>query len=111
MLRYEHFSLMGKQATFINTGRGAQVVEADLIRALSEEPDRVAVLDVTDPEPPIEGSPLYTMQNVFLTPHIAGSIGDEVSRMGEYMLDEYRRYINEEQCQYEVTKQMLGTMA
>lgn len=111
MLRYEHFSRMKKNATFINTGRGAQVVEEDLLRALIEEPDRTAILDVTDPEPPFENSKLYNLPNVFLTPHIAGSSGNEVRRMGEYMLEEYRRGARNERFLYEVTPKMLETMA
>lgn len=111
MMRYEHFASMKKNAVFINTGRGAQVVEDDLVRALKEESERVAVLDVTIDEPPIEGSEFYTLENVFLTPHIAGSSGDEVARMGEYMLDEYRRFVCGGQNLYEVTEKMLQTMA
>ena len=105
------FSKMKKNATFINTGRGAQVVEEDLISALKEEPDRTAVLDVTFPEPPEPDSPFYTMKNVFLTPHIAGSAGDECMRMGDYMADEATRYLNGEPLKYEVTLKMLETMA
>lgn len=111
MLRYEHFSRMKKNATFINTGRGAQVIEEDLLRALLEEPDRTAILDVTDPEPPFENSKLYNLPNVFLTPHIAGSSGNEVRRMGEFMLEEYRRGARNERFLYEVTPKMLETMA
>ena len=73
MLNGSLFSLMKPNATFINTGRGAQVVEADLIDALKAEPNRVALLDVTMPEPPKPDSLFYKMDNVFLSPHIAGS--------------------------------------
>ena len=111
MFDYRLFSRMKENAVFINTGRGAQVVEADLIRALEEKPDRTAVLDVTWPEPPVEGSQFYTLENVFLTPHIAGSAGLEVARMGEYMLEEFRKLESGEPCQYEVSLQMLETMA
>lgn len=111
MLCYEHFSRMKKNATFINTGRGAQVIEEALLRALLEEPDRTAILDVTDPEPPFENSKLYNLPNVFLTPHIAGSSGNEVRRMGEFMLEEYRRGARNERFLYEVTPKMLETMA
>ena len=51
MLDYHLFSQMRPDAAFINTGRGAQVVETDLVRALKEEPGRFALLDVTWPEP------------------------------------------------------------
>ena len=111
MLHYGLFSRMLPNATFLNTGRGAQVVEEDLARALREEPGRTAVLDVTLPEPPEEGSPLYALPNVFLTPHIAGSAGDEVHRMAEFMLDEFRRVAAGEPARYEVTAPMLATMA
>lgn len=111
MLRYEHFSRMKKNATFINTGRGAQVVEEDLIRALREEPDRTALLDVTFPEPPEKDSPLWTMPNVFLTPHIAGSMNREIARMGSYMLEEFEAFTSGRPCRYEVSMKMLETMA
>ena len=111
MLRYEHFSRMPKNGVFINTGRGAQVVEDDLLRALRDEPARTAVLDVTDPEPPVEGHPFYELENVVLTPHIAGSAGAECDRMGAYMAEEAERYLHGVPLRYAVTEKMLETMA
>ncbi|MBE6929549.1 MAG: hypothetical protein E7463_04650 [Ruminococcaceae bacterium] len=111
MLNYKLFSLMKKNATFINTGRGAQIVEADLIRALQEEPARTAVLDVTFPEPPEADSPFYTMPNVFLTPHLAGSFSSEVARMGAYMVEECVRDMKGIPVRWEVSMEMLATMA
>lgn len=111
MLDYHLFSSMRENSTFINTGRGAQVVEDDLVRMLKERTDVIAILDVTCPEPPVEGHPFYSLDNCILTPHIAGSLGDEVVRMSEYMLTEFKRYKSGESCPYEVTEQMLKTMA
>lgn len=111
MLNYKLFSLMGDYTTFINTGRGAQVVEADLIRAMKEKPTRTALLDVTFPEPPEDDSEFYTLPNVILTPHSAGSQSDELYRMSEYMLNEYRALTAGEPTKYEVTLKMLETMA
>lgn len=111
MLNKEHFSKMLTNATFINTGRGAQVVEADLIDALKKCPDRTAVLDVTDPEPVREDSELLKLENVFLTSHIAGSSGRELARMSRYMLDEFIRFEKGEELKYSVTLKMLETMA
>jgi len=111
MLNYELFKRMLPNATFINTGRGAQVVEADLIRALKKEPARTAVLDVTEPEPPARRSPLYILPNVVLTPHIAGSTGREVARMGDYMLTTYADFTAGKPSPHEVTLEMLENMA
>lgn len=111
MLHYDHFRRMRENAVFINTGRGAQVVEDDLVRILGERPDLTALLDVTYPEPPVEGHAFYTLPNCRLTPHIAGSAGDEVARMGEYMLCECENYFKEAPTKYEVTEKMLETMA
>lgn len=111
MLNYALFSKMRENATFINTGRGAQVVEDDLVRVLRERPDLTALLDVTYPEPPADDHPFYTLPNCLLTPHIAGSAGDEVARMGEYMLAECESYLKGESCKYEVSLKMLETMA
>ena len=111
MLDGRLFSRMKPYAAFLNTGRGAQVVEDDLIAALREVPTRVAVLDVTWPEPPAESSPLYTLPNVFLTPHIAGSIGNEVHRMAEFMFEEYEAFDAGRETRYSVTLKMLETMA
>ena len=111
MLKKEHFAAMRRYATFINTGRGAQVNEEDLCEVLSEREDITAILDVTYPEPPVKGHPFYTLPNCILTPHIAGSYGDEVKRMGEYQLKELEKYLNNEHAEYEVTLKMLETMA
>lgn len=98
-------------STFINTGRGAQVDEAALIAKLKADPTVTAVLDVTFPEPPVEGSEFYRLDNVVLTPHSAGSSGLEVRRMAQYMIDESKRYFAGEKCLYEVTEDMLDRMA
>lgn len=111
MLQYSHFASMPENGVFLNTGRGAQVVEADLVRALTDRPDLTAVLDVTFPEPPENGHAFYTLPNCVLTPHIAGSIGDEVVRMAEYMLEECRAWLDGRAPRYEVTVSMLETMA
>lgn len=81
---------MKPSATFINTGRGAQVDEKALNRVLKRHKDMCALLDVTSHEPLLPWSPLYWRKNVFLTPHIAGSLSGEYGRMVEYMVMAYR---------------------
>ena len=103
MIRGSHFSLMKPDATFINTARGAVIAEDEMIAVLARRPDLTAILDVTHPEPPIPGSPLYTLPNVFLTPHTAGSGGAECRRMGRFMAEELARYCRGEALQGLVT--------
>lgn len=111
MLNYPLFASMPTNGTFLNTGRGAQVVEEDLVRVLEERPDLTAILDVTYPEPPVDGHAFYRLGNCILTPHIAGSSGQEVQRMSVYMVEEFKRYRENQPCLYEVNHKMLETMA
>jgi len=97
--------------TFINTGRGQQVDEEALLNLCKDHPLICAVLDVTYPEPPKQDSLYFKLPNVYVTPHIAGSSGNEVVRMAKYMLEECRRVLNNEDPKYEVTMKMLETMA
>jgi phosphoglycerate dehydrogenase-like enzyme len=99
----DHFRLMKHNASFINTARGAVVRESEMIDALRERPDLFALLDVTYPEPPAPDSPLFTLPNVIVTPHIAGSMGDECQRMGRFMVDELERWLRGEPFKHLVT--------
>lgn len=103
------FASMRPNAVFINTGRGRQVNEPELIDVLKKRPDLTALLDVTFPEPPVEGSELYTLPNVYLTPHIAGSLHDEVHRMADYMIGEFESFLAGKPFKYEVDESMLLT--
>lgn len=111
MIRGRHFRLMKTGASFINTARGAIVCEAEMIEVFKERPDLHAVLDVTWPEPPMKNSPLYTLDNITLTPHIAGAMGYECSRMGEYMLEELKRYIDGQPLKWALTRKQASIMA
>ena len=87
---------MKEGATLINTSRGAVIAEDEMISVLAMRPDLTAMLDVTHPEPPAPDSPLLRLPNVFLTPHIAGAMHNECRRLGRFMVDELRRYVNGE---------------
>lgn len=111
MLGRDLITRMKEDAYFINTGRGAQVDHASLYDALSASPMRTALLDVTDPEPLPPDHPLRSLVNCIVSPHIAGSIGGEVGRMGEYMCAEFERVLRGEAPLFEVTAEMLEVMA
>jgi phosphoglycerate dehydrogenase-like enzyme len=105
------FESMRQDATFINTGRGAQVNEAELVDVLRRRPDLMALLDVTDPEPPPPGSPLYTLPNVQLSSHLAGAHDDEVVRMADTVIEEFARWRNGEPLRHAVSPDMLDRLA
>ncbi|GAA3939398.1 hydroxyacid dehydrogenase [Microbacterium soli] len=78
-------------ATVINTARGA-LLDHDALAAECRTGRLDAVLDVTDPEPLPPESPLLTMPNVIITPHLAGSLGSETRRLTDSALDELEAY-------------------
>ena len=102
---------MKSGAVFVNTARGALVREAELVRVLRERPDLFALLDVTSPEPPPPESPLHTLPNAVLTPHIAGAQGAECWRLGRSMVDELRRFLRGEPLQHALTRASYARMA
>ncbi len=110
MLGASLFESMRDGATFINTGCGGQIVEAHLVRVLKVRPDLTALLDVTDPEPPAASSALWTLPNVVLSPHIGGTIGDEVTRLSDAMIEEFVAWDAGKPLRYQVTKEVLETM-
>ena len=107
----ELFSLMKHHSTFINTGRGDQVDEFALAKSLLCHPSKTAVLDVLKNEKMPYFSPLFWCPNAIITPHIAGSLGNETERMADYMIEQLDNYINGKPTKYEITKDMLETMA
>ena len=74
------FSQMKPGSILINTARGRLVVESDLLRALQDGPLAAAALDVFEQEPPSPDNPLFRLDNVVLSPHLAGT--DEMSLEG-----------------------------
>ena len=102
---------MKPNATLINTARGGLIVESDLLRVLQARPDLQAIIDVLDPEPPAAESIIYRLPNIFLTPHVAGSIGRECRRMGCAMVEEFGRYQRGEPLRYAVDSRQFSLIA
>ena len=111
IIKREHIFAMKEYATFINTGRGPQLDEGDLLDKLRECPGVTALLDVLSDEENSDTNPLNALPNCFITPHIAGSMGNEVRRMAQYMVEEYERWVSGGELRWQVSAQMLATMA
>jgi phosphoglycerate dehydrogenase-like enzyme len=83
-------ALMRDGGVLINTSRGA-LVDHDALTDELVSGRLSAILDVTEPEPLPAESPLHALPNVFLTPHIAGSLGNELERLGRIVVEELER--------------------
>lgn len=91
----EEFVAMPSSAVLINVARGPIVDEPALVVALQEGLIRGAALDVTDPEPLPPESPLWTMPEVIVTPHVAGSTDRYWERGAELFAENYARFVDD----------------
>ena len=105
------FELMGNQVVFINSGRGQQIVENDLAEAMKKRPQSCALLDVTYPEPPNDSCPFFSVDNIFINPHIAGSQNNELERMVKYILEDAVSLKYGQSLKYEITLEALSRLA
>nr|XP_054754677.1 uncharacterized protein in proB 3'region-like [Lytechinus pictus] len=89
-----------KKPMFINVGRGDVIDEASLIKAIKERWICHAVLDVFNPEPLSKESPLWSMPEVTITPHVSAQThGPEMTKV---FIDNYQRYVNGETLKHQV---------
>lgn len=91
MIDARRLGLMRDGATLVNTARGA-LIDQDALVTEVVSGRLSAILDVTTPERLPADSPLLRLPNVLVTPHIAGSLGTELARLGDSAVDEVRRF-------------------
>ena len=94
MVNAERLSKMKSNAILINTGRGPLINEQDLSNALNEGRIAAAGLDVLSVEPSVEGNPLLTARNCFITPHIAWATLEARTRLMEIAVQNLKSYLN-----------------
>jgi phosphoglycerate dehydrogenase-like enzyme len=110
MLDRRRLALIPDGATLINTSRGALIDPIALTDELVS--GRLnAVLDVTEPEPLPPDSPLHRLPNVLLTPHIAGSLGNELERLGAAVAEEIERLVSGLPLRHQVLRRDLERVA
>ncbi|MDQ0540938.1 phosphoglycerate dehydrogenase-like enzyme [Curtobacterium flaccumfaciens] len=97
-------------ATLINTARGAVVDTDALVRTLREGSIQ-AILDVTDPDPLPCAHPLRHLPNVTVTPHVAGSMGRELWRLGSGVVENVRDFIQTGHLPHQITRELLEMQA
>ncbi len=103
-------ALMPAGATLINTARG-EIIDQDALTERIVRGELYAVLDVTVPWTLEPQHPLYSSDRVLLTPHIAGSLGTELGRLADSVLDELIRLTADEPLQHDVPLQRFAITA
>ena len=93
MINKESLSLMKPSAFIINTSRGALIDEAALIEALENGTIAGAGLDVQETEPPEETNPLYTMDQILLTPHMGWKGLETRQRLVSILADNIKQFM------------------
>jgi phosphoglycerate dehydrogenase-like enzyme len=88
----DEFAAMKPTAFLVNVARGEIVDEKALIKALKRRQIAGAALDVTDPEPPVEDSPLWTLDNVLISPHVSGGGSTGYERFRALFADNLGRF-------------------
>lgn len=106
MFDAETFAAMKPGARFVNVGRGELVVTSDLIGALRGGSLGGAALDVFDTEPLPSDSPLWTMENVLISPHMSGDFVGWRNTLVEVFADNFRRWRAGEPLRNVVDKQL-----
>ena len=96
------FLMMPKGALFLNTARGAIVRESEMIEALQERQDLRAVLDVFEKEPVDSDSPLRSMENVYLMPHMGGPTVDHRAAVGRALVSDIHKLLCGETMEHEI---------
>jgi len=110
MVGRRELALMRPGSVLINTARGALVDHEALVDAVRGNGLR-AVLDVTTPEPLPAGHPLRALPGVILTPHVAGSLGNELRRLGDSAVRELELLAAGRPPRFPVTRESRDTMA
>jgi D-3-phosphoglycerate dehydrogenase len=103
----KEFAVMKKTAFFINTSRGPVVDEAALINALQENRFRGAGLDVFEVEPTLPDNPLFSMDNVIVTPHMAAHTEEGLIRMATVAAQGVLDVLNGRTPQFVANKSLL----
>ena len=101
------FNIMKDTAFVINTSRGKIINENDLIAALKSNKISGAALDVFATEPLDDKSPLFNLENVFLSPHISGNFSSYQERMIIQFNDMLIKYMNNKALKNRVCKKRL----
>lgn len=92
MINAESLAALPDHAWVVNIARGPLVDEEALYRALADGQIAGAALDVTDPEPPADDHPLWSLPNVIITPHVANPASGPTRELAPWVAENLRRF-------------------
>ncbi len=95
MITEKEFKLMKKEAILINAARGGIVNENDLYKALKNKEIKGAAIDVMAEEPPRSGSPLFELNNIIITPHVAWASKEARQRVVDGVAENIKKFKEE----------------
>ena len=110
MIGAAQLALLHDGVTVLNTARPALIDQDALIAELTAG-RLAAVLDVTEPDPLPAGHPLLALPNAFVTPHVAGAMGNELVRLSELAVQEVERFVAGQPPRYPVHPEDLDHIA
>ncbi len=111
MINKDNIGLLKERAIIVNTARGTIFDEPYLIEELKKKKGMFACLDITEVEPPAADNELRFLDNVNLTPHLAGTASNGRRRIALHICEETDRFMAGEKMRTEVDRSMLSKMA
>ncbi|MGB6724776.1 MAG: D-2-hydroxyacid dehydrogenase [Terracidiphilus sp.] len=106
MISNAEFAAMKSSAVAINVGRGPVVDQAALVRALTGKQIRGAGLDVFEHEPIPPGDPIWSFDNVLISPHTADRTSTWLNQAMQFFIEQYERFRNGQPLKNVVNKQL-----
>ena len=107
MIAEEELRLMKPEAILLNTARGGIVNETDLYAGLKNHWIRAAGLDVCLKEPPLpDENPLLELDNVIISPHIAGGAKEAAIKMATHAAEEILRVLDGKRPKYPINPEI-----
>lgn len=111
LINKDNIGLLKENVTIVNTARGTIFDEPYLIERLKEKNGMFACIDITEVEPPAEDNELRFLENVNLTPHIAGTVSNGLPRIALHICEETERFVAGERMRTEINRESLSKMA
>lgn len=111
MINKDNIGLLKDRVIIVNTARGTIFDEPYLIERLKEKKGMFACLDITEIEPPAPDNELRFLDNVNLTPHLAGTASNGRRRIALHICEEMDRFMAGEKMRTEIDRNMLSKMA